>query len=119
MAEDFFISYSRVDGADFALRLADELEAGPPPYSVWLDQREMHRSRQDWDDQLTEAIQTCEGLVFVMTSDSVRVGSGCKDEWVWALKYKKPVIPLRVDAEAELPFRLGSRQFVDKDTGPS
>jgi TIR domain-containing protein len=116
MAGHFFISYSRQDGTDFALRLTDELEAGPPDYRVWLDQREMRRSRQDWDDQLTEAIQTCEGLVFVMTEDAVRVGSGCKDEWVWALKYKKPVIPIRVDPVADLPFRLGSRQFVDFST---
>jgi hypothetical protein len=113
MAGHFFISYSRLDGQEFALRLADELEAGPEGYRVWLDQREMRRSRQDWDDQLTEAIQTCETVLFVMTKDSVRVGSGCKDEWVWALKYKKPVIPVRVDPESDLPFRLGSRQFID------
>jgi tetratricopeptide (TPR) repeat protein len=112
-----FVSYSRIDGSEFALRLADELEAEPPRYPVWLDQRKMHPSREDWDDQLTEAIQTCRGLLFVMTKDSVRIGSGCKDEWAWALKYKKPVIPVRVDAETGLPFRLSSRQFVDFSTG--
>jgi tetratricopeptide (TPR) repeat protein len=115
----FFISYSRLDGQEFALGLADELQAGPEGYRVWLDQREMSRSRrQDWDDQLTEAIQTCEALLFVMTKDSVRLGSGCKDEWVWALKYKKPVIPVRLDSDATLPFRLASRQFVDFSASP-
>ena len=108
-----FVSYSRADGDDFAYRLADELEAGPPRYPVWVDRREIHPGREDWDDQLTEAIQTCWALLFVMTRDSVRVGSACKDEWVWALKYKRPVIPVRVDAGARLPFRLSSRQFVD------
>ena len=68
---------------------------------------------QDWDEQLTEAIQDCESLLFAMTEDSVRSGSGCKLEWAWALRYKKPVIPVRVDPDVELPFRLGSRQFVD------
>jgi tetratricopeptide (TPR) repeat protein len=113
MGDHYFVSYSRTDGADFAVSLANNLEAGPPSYRVWIDVREMQPGRQDWDDQLVEAIQTCAGLLFVMTHDSVRAGSGCKDEWVWALKYKKPVIPVRLHADAELPFRLSSRQFVD------
>ncbi len=113
MSDHYFVSYSRLDGADFALRLADELQATPPPYPLWVDTREMQAGRKDWDDQLVEAIQSCRGLLFVMTSDSVRLGSGTKDEWVWALKYKKPVIPVRLGADVELPFRLSSRQFVD------
>src|SRR5689334_20734944 len=113
MTGHFFISYSRQDAGDFALLLADELQGKPPRYPVWVDVREMQSGSEDWDDQLTEAIQTCEGLVFVMSDDSVRSGSGCKDEWNWALKYKKPVIPVRLHATAGLPFRLGSRQFLD------
>lgn len=53
------------------------------------------------------------GVLFVMTTDSVRDDSGCRNEWTWALKYGKPVIPVRLQRDAELPFRLGSRQYVD------
>ena len=106
MGEYFFVSYSAVDAADFALSLADKLTAGPPSYHLWVDRRELQPG-DDWDEQLVEAIRGCRGLLFVMTADSVRAGSVCKDEWVRALRYKKPVIPLRLDAEAELPFRLG------------
>jgi hypothetical protein len=112
VAGHYFVSYSSVDGADFALSLADPLAAGPPEYPVWVDRRSL-RPTEDWDEQIVEAIRTCRGLLFVMTTDSVRRGSMCKHEWVRALKYKKPVIPLRVHADAELPFRLGSRQFID------
>ena len=112
MGQHFFVSYSRVDGADFALSLADKLTAGPPSYHLWVDRRELQPG-DDWDEQIVEAIRGCRGLLLVMTADSVRAGSACKDEWVRALKYKKPVIPLQLHAEAELPFRLGSRQFVD------
>jgi tetratricopeptide (TPR) repeat protein len=112
----FFISYSRGDAAEFAGRLADRLVAGPPSYSVWLDVRD-ERPGMDWDNQLRDAILTCPGLLFLMTRDSVQDNSACKLEWVWALKYKKPVIPLRVDADAELPFRLSSRQYIDFSGG--
>jgi hypothetical protein len=111
MSDFFFISYSSVDGKDFAMKLADELAAGPPAIPVWLDKRAL-RPGEDWDEQIPEAIKTCKGMVFVLSADSVRPDSVCKSEWVRALKYKKPVIPLLLDRDAELPFRLGSREYI-------
>lgn len=112
MTNHHFLSYSTHDGAEFALKLCDALAAGPPAYPVWLDQREL-KPGQDWDTQLVEAIRTCASLLFVMTHDSVEDRSVCKQEWTRALKYKKPIVPLRLHAGAELPFRLEPRQFID------
>ncbi len=109
---DLFISYSAVDGKDFALKLADDLVAGPPSFPVWLDKRRL-RPGEDWDEQVVEAIRVSKGMILVMTDDSVKPNSVCKDEWVRALRYKKPIIPLRVHRDAELPLRLGSREYVD------
>jgi tetratricopeptide (TPR) repeat protein len=112
MSEFYFISYSSVDGKQFALKLADKLAAGPPEISVWLDKHAL-RPGEDWDEQVVEAIRTCKGMLFIMSADSVRADSVCKNEWVRALKYKKSVIPLLLDRNAELPFRLGSRQYIN------
>ena len=112
----YFVSYSRVDGAQFAGRLYNELVGGRPTYPVWLDTRDAQPGG-DWDAQIAAAIQNCQGLLFVMTPDSVQEHSMCKSEWVWALKYKKPVIPLRTDRGGELPFRLSSREYVDFSRG--
>jgi hypothetical protein len=112
MPNHHFISYSTIDAAEFALRLGDALAAGPPPLPVWLDKRKL-RPGEDWDDQLVEAIKICESLIFIMTRDSVQSNSTCKQEWTRALKYKKPIIPLRLHADAELPFRLEPRQDID------
>lgn len=111
MSDFFFISYSSVDGKNFAMKLADELTGGPPVIPVWLDGRAL-RPGEDWDEQVLEAIKTCKGMVFVLSADSVRPDSVCKNEWVRALKYKKPVIPLLLDKDADLPFRLGSREYI-------
>jgi len=108
----FFLSYSPADASEFALRLADAVSAGPPPYPVWVDQRDL-RPGEDWDDQVVEALRSCQGVLFVMTEAGVEPDSPCKREWVQALKYKKPVIPLRLHPAAELPYRLGPREFID------
>ncbi|MGH3939437.1 MAG: toll/interleukin-1 receptor domain-containing protein [Pseudonocardiaceae bacterium] len=86
MGEHFFLSYSAVDGVEFAVSLADKLTAGPPSYPVWLDRRELCPGL-DWDEQIVEALRTCRGLLFVLTEDSVSPESVCKNEWVRALKY--------------------------------
>ena len=109
-----FICYSEpYQGLEFAFRLADSLAAGPPSFSIWIDKRNLLHYVGDWDVPIEEAIRLCDSIIFIMTPDSVEDQSVCKNEWVRALKYKKPIVPVKLHAKAELPFRLGSRQLVD------
>lgn len=112
VAGHLFISYSTLDSTELALKLADELSAGPPEIPVWLDKRDI-RPGEHWDEQIVEAIRGAKALLFLMTKDSVQPLSGCKDEWDRALRYKKPILPLLFDLDAEVPFRLGSREYID------
>ena len=112
MSNYHFISYSSVDAQEFAFKLYDSLLAGQPSIPVWLDKREI-KPGQDYDKQIVEAIRICDSMIFVMTPDSVEDESGCKLEWTWALKYKKAIIPLRLHPNAEMPFLMGSRHYID------
>lgn len=51
-----FLSYSRFDGEVLARRLHDALEAGAPPFSIWLDKIDL-KPGQDWDEQIVEAVR--------------------------------------------------------------
>ena len=113
MPHHHFISYSGVDGLEFALKLGDDLQSGPPSFEAWLDKRRLQTGTDDWDKQIEEAIRDCESFIFLMTPDSVEDASVCKNEWVQALKYKKPILLVRFHAKADPPFRLNSRQFID------
>jgi len=108
-----FISYSVVDAEAFALKLADDLQAGPPSFPVWIFRRDLHPAGRDWDAQIRDAIRDGDSLIFVMSRDSVTDESNCKPEWTAALKFKKPILLVRYHADAEAPFRLASRQYVD------
>jgi tetratricopeptide (TPR) repeat protein len=115
MAGHHFLSYSSVDGNDFAARLRDALEGGHPPIPTWFDKRDIQPG-DDWDESLAEALKTCETFLFIMTCESVEDTSVCKQEWTYALSCKKHIIPLKLAAKAEMPFRLFSRQHIDFTT---
>ncbi|HAE59867.1 MAG TPA: hypothetical protein DCG54_10285 [Anaerolineae bacterium] len=106
-----FISYSNGDADDFGPQLADELEGGHPYIDTWLDKRNILPGHT-WDEKVPEAIKTCKCLLFVMTKDSVADNSICAEELDWALRYKKPILILRLQS-VESPFRLGKRQWID------
>jgi peptidylprolyl isomerase len=107
-----FVSYSAIDAVDFALRLVDSLASDSPAYHLWIDQRDL-RPGEDWDEQVEDAIRSSAALLFLLSEDSVRRGSVCKHEWGLALSCRKRIIPLRLHLDADLPFRLGARQFID------
>ncbi|MCK9592379.1 MAG: toll/interleukin-1 receptor domain-containing protein [Methanoregula sp.] len=110
-----FISYSHVDAADLIKKLIDCLSAGPPEMQPWIDTNNLHSGHgfPDWDTQINNAIRTCDSLIFMMTRDSVEDNSECKREWSRALRYKKPVIPILLHTDAEIPYRLEPRHYID------
>lgn len=112
MPSHHFISYSSVDAKEFALTLYNALTAHLRSGTPWIDKHDIKPGR-DWDEEIVEAIRACDTLLFAMSPDSVEPHSICKNEWTRALRYKKPVIPLLLTRDVEVPFGLGTRQYID------
>src|ERR1700730_1188024 len=79
---EYFLSYSRADANEFAVRLYHALRAGPPKIAVWFDQYRLQPGR-GWDAQIEEAIAACRGLLFILTADSASELSECSGERQW------------------------------------
>jgi len=112
-----FISYSGFDGLELASRIAAELESGAPAFPVWFDKLEKRRHRlrpgEQWPEEIDQGLQSCAGVLFLMTPDSVDPLSVCAPEVLRARRYKKPIIPLQGDAKIEKPpFILEGREVV-------
>ena len=102
----YFFSYSRKD-SEFVRRLAEELrEAG---INLWLDQ--LILGGQRWDGAVEEALQTCQGMIAVLSPDAV-ASQNVMDEVSYALEEKKIVIPILLHS-CTIPFRLRRVQYID------
>jgi hypothetical protein len=112
-----FLSYSRVDAVPFAIELRCVLASGSPSFSILTDERSDEEreivSEQSRDQQLDDAIRSSQSLLFVMSRESVTDRSVCHLELTSALKYKKPILPVRLHADAAMPPLRGSRQYLD------
>lgn len=106
--QKIFFSYSRIDGSDFALRLALDLKR--EGFNVWIDQRDI-RAGSEWDLEIEKALETCDCLLFLETEKSVS-SSNVLDEVYYALEQHKKVIPL-ILRDSKTPFRLQRLQHID------
>jgi tetratricopeptide (TPR) repeat protein len=100
----YFICYAPTDGADFAAALHRALAGAGVP--TWFDQAHLDPSDPAPERQIKEALQTCAGLILLVSLDSGDETAGCSREWTQALSYQRPLVLMRLDPEADIPYRL-------------
>ena len=100
-ALQYFFSYARKDAA-FVLRLAQELrEVG---INLWLDQLDI-LGGQRWDRAVEEALQTCLGMIAVLSPDAL-ASHNVMDEVSYALDERKIIIPILLQSDRTILTRL-------------
>ena len=77
---------------------------------IWLDKATLVPGKE-WDLDVPEGISKCSCMLVVLSPDSVS-SRNSHDEWSFALKKDKLVIPL-LYRDCEIPFRLDRVQYVD------
>lgn len=103
----YFFSYARAD-TEFVLKLATELRTVGA--DVWVDQLDI-MAGQRWDHAVEEALETCQGMIIVLSPHSV-ASINVMDEVSYALGKTKPIIPILL-RPCNIPFRLQRLQQVD------
>lgn len=98
-----FISYSRRDGMDAAVRLAESLRNATPPIAPRIDLEEPRG--YPFPRFLDAAIQGCDVVLFLATPASV-ASSWCMREVSRAQRIGKRILTVLLHSEAELPFEL-------------
>ena len=77
-----FLSYARNDGEDFAATLRDRLRKNAPDIDIKQD-RILLEGGVGWWKQLTEAIESVEFLILVMTPSAMQ-SETVRKEWRYA-----------------------------------
>jgi TIR domain len=106
----YFFSYMRKD-SEFVLKLAKELRAVGT--NLWLDQLDI-LGGQRWDRAVEEALETCQGMIAVLSPESL-ASNNVMDEVSYALEEGKLIVPILL-RPCNIPFRLRRVQHIDFTT---
>ncbi len=104
---ELFISYAHADEVRVR-QIVDILRAAG--HEPWFD--EWLLPGQDWQDALTDAIDSCEALLYALSRESIR-SEYCQWEFGTAVEMGKPIIPVLLEEEATLPGLLSRYQYAD------
>jgi len=113
MAHDVFISYGRADALDFAKRLASDLTKRGG-YQVWIDLENIEKGGL-FEVRIERGIRAADVVAAIMTRHSLREESVCRDEVVYALNERKPVVPIKLytDPDVKPTLLLCRRNWLD------
>ena len=84
-----FLSYAHAD-REIASRIQKDLLKRD--ITIWRDLENI-RAGDDWEEQVREAIRTCNGIIYLATPDA-RGSSIVRGELMFAKTYGKPIYPL-------------------------
>jgi len=113
-----FLSYARKDGEEFAARLRDRLTLEAPDIPINQD-RLLLEGGVGWWKQITDAIDSVEFLILVMTPAAME-SSLVRKEWRFARQQGVCVYPVKGAPEtglrfADLPRWMSKSHFFDID----
>lgn len=109
-----FICYAHVDKAIVKEWIVNTLVAGG--HDAWFDER--LQAGHNWKQQLRETLERSDALVYCMTPEAV-ASEWCQWELARAVEFGKPIIPVLLQAETQLPKSLQALHYVDFSSGPT
>jgi hypothetical protein len=104
---ELFITYAHENMVKVR-ELAELLTAGG--HTVWFDNQLL--PGQDWKLELGNAIARCDAFVYALTKDSV-ASEWCEWEFATAVRLRKAVVPILLEADVVVPQPLQSLQYAD------
>jgi NB-ARC domain/TIR domain/APAF-1 helical domain len=119
MTTKIFLSYARADdgepfdpGTSFVARLYRDLTACD--FDVWWDRERMPSRALPFPQEIQNAVEQCERLVFVAGPKATQASEWCSYEWRHALKFARAINPILRSCDFEsLPSEM---RFLDLDT---
>jgi WD40 repeat protein len=109
MSTRLFISYAHRDGGGLAARLQRDLQA--QGFDVWLDKHRL-LGGDVWTKEIELAIDRCDVALALLSTGSYE-SDICRAEQQRSLAKRKPVIPVRVQRDCDVPLPLQTGQHID------
>ncbi len=104
-----FISYARVD-KPYCKQIVELLDM----HTVWYDQR-LHIG-QKWWDQIVWRLNWCDGMIYLLSPDSI-ASDYCRNEFTIAATNNKKIFPVLIHAGTKIPPDLAQYQYADFTNG--
>lgn len=107
---NIFISYARKD-KPFCNHFVGPLQK---VFTVWYDGR--LKGGQNWKKEIYRRLLWCDVFIYLLSPDSVE-SYPCQKELEVVLKLNRPIIPILINKDTQIPNSLSDLQYIDMSEG--